>query len=485
MSSNAVKIAKRQSLYQKYDNTGTSIQSDDVQGAITEVAGSLFPYQPVGSIGVAGTAGFGIGVAPSNVDIASKGLSPVFGHDDPRSDSFGNYIHTNGSIMCFIPKFYYRVGSVSSPNYDRYGLNTLDIVGSETFQDESEANANGYILHRAFIDGGLAQEGFFIDKYIASKSPTNANVAVSVKNGVPISLTATASGLTTSAGMTGCTGILADSVVLSKARGGSYQCSTVFMYSALSMISLCHGQYATNNVDCAWFDPTGINNFPKGCNDDNLRDANDPSVVFVSAGDSLYPSKNRTGSGEPFAKTTHNGQNCGVVDLNGTMWETAIGLTRTGASSTASANLSNDVQYVLKESVVISSLTAGWNGITDIWGNATGLANNYDSYTSNLTYAPLQTWIYWGNGAVGVFPNDQSGLNRALCGVVPPSDGEASAVGLNVFGQDGIYRDRRENLFVQSGGLWSTGSSAGVFARSFGYWRSSAYGSRSFRAATF
>jgi hypothetical protein len=306
MSSNAVKIAKRQSLYQKYDNTGTSIQSDDVHGAITEVAGSLFTYQPVGSVGVPGTAGFGIGVAPSNVDITSKGLSPVFGHDDPRSDSFGNYVHTNGSIMCFIPKFYYRVGSVESPNYDRYGLNTLDIVGSETFQDESEANANGYILHRAFIDGGLSQEGFFIDKYIASKSPTNANVAVSVKNGIPISLSSTASGLTTSVGMTGCTGILADSVVLSKARGGSYQCPTVFMYSALAMISLCHGQYATNNVDCAWFDPTGVTNFPKGCNDDNLRDVNDPSVVFVSAGDSAYASKNRTGSGEPFAKTTHN-----------------------------------------------------------------------------------------------------------------------------------------------------------------------------------
>jgi len=484
MSSNAVKIAKRQSLYQKYDNTGTSIQSDDVQGAITEVAGSLFPYQPVGSIGVAGTAGFGIGVAPSNVDIASKGLSPVFGHDDPRSDSFGNYIHTNGSIMCFIPKFYYRVGSVSSPNYDRYGLNTLDIVGSETFQDESEANANGYILHRAFIDGGLAQEGFFIDKYIASKSPTNANVAVSVKNGVPISLTATASGLTTSAGMTGCTGILADSVVLSKARGGSYQCSTVFMYSALSMISLCHGQYATNNVDCAWFDPTGINNFPKGCNDDNLRDANDPSVVFVSAGDSLYPSKNRTGSGEPFAKTTHNGQNCGVVDLNGTMWETAIGLTMGGSSSTASNTVANNTLYVLKESESFANLTSGWNGATDAFATTANLASKYDAFTTDIPLSSLGGWISWGNGATPVFYSNQNGVERAVCGVVPPNAG-LSASGINMLGQDGVYRYTRENLFVRSGGSWADGSSAGVFARTFFYWRSRANFDSSFRAATF
>jgi hypothetical protein len=167
------------------------------------------------------------------------------------------------------------------------------------------------------------------------------------------------------------------------------------------------------------------------------------------------------------------------------MWETAIGLTRTGASSTASTNLSNDVQYVLKESVAISSLTAGWNGSTDIWGNATGLANNYESYTSNLTYTPLQTYVLWGNGAVGVFPNDQSGLNRALCGVVPPSDGEVSASGLNVFGQDGIYIDRHENLFVLSGGYWSHGSLAGVFTRIFYFWRSYASRSSSFRAATF
>ena len=83
------------------------------------------------------------------------------GYTDPASPNYGNYIHTNGSVMVFVPKFYYRIGNAGSPRFGAYGLNSIDISGAE------EA---GYVLHRAFIDGGSEKHGFFIDKYLISKN---------------------------------------------------------------------------------------------------------------------------------------------------------------------------------------------------------------------------------------------------------------------------------------------------------------------------
>jgi hypothetical protein len=464
-------------------------EASNTQEALTEVYSDIASLKnevqidiPVGSIGQAGWVGFGVGVYP-DTDLLAKGLTPIFGHDNPYSDSYGNYQHDNGSIMCFIPKFYYRIGNAAAEHYDRFGANTLEVVGSETYASESEANTDGFILHRAFIDGGVEKDGFFVDKYVNSKSASDANVAVSVKNGVPISLT-TDTSYTISQGMTGCTGILADSIVLARARGTGYNVTTLFMYSALAMLSLAHGQYAESSKFCAWFDPTGVTNFPKGCNDDNLRDVNDPSVVFVSAGDSATASKPLAGSGVPFDRTSHNGQNCGVVDLNGTMWETSLGITMGGSSATDSGAVANNTLYVLKESESFANLTSGWNGATDAFATTANLASKYDAFTTDIPLSSLGGWISWGNGATPVFYSNQNGVERAVCGVIPPNAG-LSASGINMLGQDGVYRYTRENLFVRSGGTWSHGGSSGVFARSFNYWRSYARNDSSFRAATF
>lgn len=464
-------------------------EASNTQEALTEVYSDIASLKnevqidiPVGSIGQAGWVGFGVGVYP-NTDLMTKGLSPIFGHDNPYSDSYGNYQHDNGSIMCFIPKFYYRIGNVEAPHYDRFGSNTLEVVGSETYSNEAAANADGYILHRAFIDGGVEQDGFFVDKYVASKSPSNANIAISVKNGIPISLT-TSTGYTRSQGMTGCTGILADSIVLARARGTGYNATTLFMYSALAMLSLAHGQKAESSRFCAWFDPTNVTNFPKGCNNSSLRDINDPSVVYVSAGDSGDSGKPITGSGVPFDKTTHNGQGSGVADLNGGMWETSLGITMGGSSATASNTVANNTLYVLKESEYFANLTSGWNGATDAFATTANLASKYDSFTTDIPLSALGEWISWGNGNAPVFYSNQNGAERALCGVIPPNSG-LSASGINMLGQDGVYRYTRENLFVRSGGNWNIGSSAGVFARAFNAWRPNASYDSSFRAATF
>ena len=149
------------------------------------------------TIGEAGTQGFGVGVyGGDESELAAMNLTPMDGCDDPASDNYGNYQHTNGSIMCFIPAFAYRVGNAAAPSYSRDGANALEISSATNFSGY-EAGASfsgnaslgdGWILHRAFVDGGLVKRGFFIDKYLCSKSASNTNVAVSVKNGDPIEL---------------------------------------------------------------------------------------------------------------------------------------------------------------------------------------------------------------------------------------------------------------------------------------------------------
>jgi len=254
-----------------------------------------------GVIGTPGTQGFGVGTYPHG-DLAAAGLTEMTGTTDPTHDNYGNYQHTNGSIMVFVPKFYYRVGNVAAPQYATYGANSIEIAGIDQFSDTASANAAGYVLHRAFIDGGAEKSGFFFDKYLNSKS---GNAAVSVKNQSPIGLTTNTS-YNPSSTMTGCTGMLADAVVLGRARGSQYNQCSAFMLGALAILSLAHAQAATGTMACAWYDASGTTNFPKGCNS-SLSDVNDSGVTFTTAGDAGTADKPLAGSGVPFAKTTHNG----------------------------------------------------------------------------------------------------------------------------------------------------------------------------------
>lgn len=200
------------------------------------------------SIGTPGQAGFGVGIYPAAK--LPDGFTPLNGYSNPSSSNYGNYRFRDGSIMVYVPKFYYRIHSSKNitgatkanpcvitsashglstgdkificnvggmtqlnnlfytitkidndtfsldginstsygtytsggqfikgvgSNYDfnptliTYGLNAIDIKGTETFSSTAEANAMGYAIHRAFIDGGAEQDGFFVDKYKISK----------------------------------------------------------------------------------------------------------------------------------------------------------------------------------------------------------------------------------------------------------------------------------------------------------------------------
>jgi hypothetical protein len=278
----------------------------------TQIATTAFVQQAIvpvlkrkGLVGIPGSQGFGVSECPNPKWLAELGLSEMTGTTDVTSENYGNYIHANGGVSVFIPKFYYKFGESTDSAFATFGANTITVKGIESFANEAAANAAGYALHRAFIDAGIEKPGFFIDKYKASKDGTAS--CKSVKYGVPISLTTDAN-YTRSAGMTGCTGILADSVVLSRARGAGWNTTLVFQMDAIAKLSLAHAQHATTSTFCAWYDATNVINFPKGCNNGALADINDPSVTYTSAGDAGNSAKPLTGSASDLAKTTHNGQ---------------------------------------------------------------------------------------------------------------------------------------------------------------------------------
>jgi len=150
-------------IYPKSDNKLYILHPD---GTEVEVGASAQAGE--GLIGTAGAAGFGVGICPlANLP---TGFTPLPGYNVVGHSNYGNYQFSDGSVMVFVPKFYYRVGSASSPNYATYGANALDIKGIDTYADTAAANAAGYALHRAFIDGGAEKPGFFFDKYMASKN---------------------------------------------------------------------------------------------------------------------------------------------------------------------------------------------------------------------------------------------------------------------------------------------------------------------------
>lgn len=402
------------------------------------------------TIGKAGQQGFGVGVYGGDpADLTTMGLSHMQGCEDPASENYGNYMHTNGSVMVFIPAFCYRIGHTSAPSYSRDGANALEI------RDASLGQGDGWFLHRAFIDGGKQKLGFFVDKYLCSKKSDNSNIAVSVKNADQISLTNSSSYINSSS-MTGCSGYIYDAITLGRARGEGYSCVSAFQWSALSILSLACGQATTSADNCAWYDANHKTNFPKGSNNDR-KDINDPSVIFSAhSGNSNF---GKTGSGTPFAKTTHNGQACGVADMNGCMLQPLLGIYQTSSSGTFA---------VARESYKMHDFTK----------------DNYNTSSNFDTIGGFYNGSgHWGNGSNCAFSTGSTNTERSMFGVFPLSSG-ASNGGTSLFGNDLASTYANSNQVVLAGGKYYDGSNAGVWYRSGGYnsWRSSDYNA-GFRAA--
>lgn len=414
----------------------------------------------INHIGVAGEINFGVGIAERlPVGMSEMAGTRIYGHEN-----YGNYLYSDGSVMVYVPKFYYRWGHRDSPNFEKYGVNALDVRPAEAFATESVANAAGYALHRAFYDGGKIKSGFFVDKFQCSN---NEGTASSIRFAIPMS-TATAnnpiSGLTGSVGNN-----LAGTIDAAKTRGQDFFPTTIFIQKALALLSLAHAQAATSTASCAWYDASGVNNFPKGNNNNALRDVNDTTVEYE---DAKYPNMGKTGSGVPFAKTTHNGQANGVADLNGNLNEVSLGLT-----------VDADKFYVLKTSAEAKSLTSGATLSTDAWGTA-GVTANYDlvgdSY-GEMTGVSRNFAI--GSTTNPVFTNAKSGTNWAMdCAGIPMTGG---GEGTNAFGNDRFYDNKVNALCPLSGGSWSSSSLAGVWCLYLSPSRSTSSTSIGFRSALY
>ena len=285
--------------------------------------------------------------------------------------------------------------------------------------------------------------------------------------------------------MTGCTGIYADAVVLARARGATFNCMSIFQQNAIAMLSLAHGQAATSANYCAWYDAAGTKNYPKGCNNNALADCDDTSVRFTSAGNSGSAQKPQAGSGNPFAKTTHNGQACGVADINGSMYQCMLGITNAGTSATDTTYHKTNNAYVWKRSTKFSTITGGWNGSTDAWGTASSLANNYDLVTGIFNTGSNPSSVRVGNGTNQVFSSAVSGTDwlKTCCGITT-SNGYSSN-GTNTFGVDYYSEYNLANMFPLASYYWYDGTTAGVWSRNFRSYRSYNFINVGFRAAAY
>ena len=389
------------------------------------------------TIGKAGQQGFGVGVyGGSPADLKAMGLTPMEGCEDPTSDNYGNYIHTNGSIMCCIPAFCYRLGNTTAPSYSRDDSDALEIRDATEFSQFSNDAAfsspdfgDGWILHRAFVDGDKLKNAFFIDKYLCSNvsgqaaSKKNANWLMCYNSNTATYFTRFISGTV---------GRAYDAITLSRARGDYYSLVTCYQWSAISLLSLAHGQAATSADACAWYDATHTTNFPKGATSRYCKDVNDTTIRYESH--SYGGEFARTGSGTPFNKTTHNGQASGVADVAGVCNQWTIGANNPGDKVLMLMNTSTTAHEITKDNVVDTSLHSAY----------TSGVGNYRAYFHGIL-------------------NGTSGINWVGAGIFP-----FRLYSSDLFGKDEYYEHSSSSptgLKVGLGSVW--GVSAGVFCRSW------------------
>jgi len=222
---------------------------------------------------------------------------------------------------------------------------------------------------------------------------------------------------------------------------------------------------------CAWYS-SGSTNYPKGNNNNALGDSNDAAIAYEYDGNGTHLGVGKTGSANFFSRTTHNGQNCGIADRNGLVWEIEpIGLTSNGAT-----------YFLLNTTVDVTTITGGNTLATDAWG-ATGLAAMYTDI--GATYAALTA-----SNANKVFGSASQVLSEATSGTAWGMAGAGVPLltgvgGSNQFGNDYMYDARPDEMCLASGGSWNYGSIAGAWALNLGSTRGASGDTYGFRSALY
>jgi hypothetical protein len=408
-------------------------------------------------IGTPGAAGFGVGVYPDTLPAYMTAMSGTF---DPTHANYGNYqVTTDSSVMCYIPRFYFKVTNsvisgmtgdgtnvtltlATAHNYTRVGekvyiegaagfvlpaglytisaidsstqikitstfntgtytassasiFNSVQIRGQKIYTTEAEANLDGFVLHRAFFNAGAEVDGFFVDKYkwsLTNYADGTAGIASSIALSNPISSNVASkrdgTNPTFAGSFVNCksngqtpTDTYGGAFAAAKSRGNDFSITPIFVNAALALLSLAHGQASTGTALCAWFKESSAGArdqiFPKGHNNvsGGRTDANDPSIEYSVCDDGYWSGRSeamKNGSANSLAKTTHNGQSCGVADLNGNQYEFLSGFTTGGYVSKAITGISRESEgiftivghgYLTGQKIQIQGTFAptGWN----------------------------------------------------------------------------------------------------------------------------
>ena len=409
-------------------------------------------------IGVPGTMGFGIGIYPTASSPLPEGFSEMEGTRIVGHTNYGNYQYKDGSVMCWIPKFYFKWSTG----------NVIEIASDLDYENETEAEKDNFLLHRAFIDGGVIKTGFFYDKYFNSIGYDLR--PVSVRGGIPFNFNPDSPYSYPNINIMFPQN--SHLIEFSKRRGKGFFTTSIYMHGALAFLSLAHGIASTEEYHCAWYGNTSTR-FPKGCNNNELGDTNDRSIKYdpVEEGSPMP----KTGTGFPFAKTTHNGQDSGIADLNGCRNEKVIGYTQISDSYNDDrvTGGDSDTGFLLKDIIKISELTGLWgrdNGEMNAFGPSSHIGALYDRLGAD-SFRSLEDLKY-GNGEVEVFRNATFRSEQWLgyCAGLPFNDNSVNSNGTSTSGTSKYGTDeynlaaRVANCSARVGGTYDSTTKAGIFA---------------------
>ena len=377
----------------------------------------------VADIGVQGGRNFGVGVCPP--EVLPSELEVLPGTYDTTSSQFGNYrVKVDNSIMVFIPAFYYWNGA---------GVDISDTVIVKSLYDSPgwfSYTLDSLVIHRMFIDGGNIKYGVFVDKYdwsLTNVTWSGSTQLTGIASSIPLANPISSSSDTKRAidgtrnnyagSFSNCISnsqtpadLYGGAWAAAKSRGSNFAVTSQFVMKGLALLSLAHGVASSNDTYCAWYHANY--NYPKG-NNNSGSDIDDATVTFTICDDGYWATRGearKTGSGSNFAKTTHNGQNSGVADLNGNQWKIVQGLTSLSMATKNLTVISSAAEAVFEvadisgisdnDLIQIQGANTGtdWNAaiqykfyrVSDISGNTFKLKSN-GSYVNTSSLAGYNT----------------------------------------------------------------------------------------------